>query len=254
MVPDEIRIFLADSNQLACHLLAQALEKQPGFSVVATAVSSSELLSTLHQSQPSVALIGAHLQEGPLSGFACLPQVRTEFPSLPWIVLLDRSQPELVVEAFRAGARGVFSRSDSDIIMLFKCIQRVLEGQVWADSTQLHYLLEAFASVPAEPPAAKDRSLSLLTAREETVVRLVAEGMGNREIAQQLNLSEHTIKNYMFRIFEKLGLSNRVELVLYAIARLNQPQPQPVRSAKPAPILGRAPLPIPVTGTWEPGQ
>lgn len=142
-------------------------------------------------------------------------------------MLLDRSQPELVVEAFRAGARGVFSRSDSDIIMLFKCIQRVLEGQVWADSTQLHYLLEAFASVPAEPPAAKDRSLSLLTAREETVVRLVAEGMGNREIAQQLNLSEHTIKNYMFRIFEKLGLSNRVELVLYAIARLNQPSPNP---------------------------
>ena len=62
-------------------------------------------------------------------------------------------------------------------------------------------------------------------------MRLVAEGMGNREIARELKLSEHTVKNYLFRIFEKLGFSNRVELVLYAIARLNQTAPELERSA-----------------------
>jgi DNA-binding NarL/FixJ family response regulator len=236
MPSDRISIVLADSNLLACRLLAEALGKHPGFVVVATAVTSSELLSALHKCQPRVALIGANLQEGPLSGFARLAQLREEFPSLSWIMLLDRTDPDLVVEAFRAGARGVFSRSDSDVSLLCKCISRVTEGQVWADSAQLHYLLEAFAGRIEQPDAPQERGLSLLTAREETVVRLVAEGMGNREIAAQLNLSEHTVKNHLFRIFDKLGMSNRVELVLYAVARLNQPQPDaiPARAIKSA--------------------
>ena len=125
---------------MTCHLLAQALETQPDFSVAASVVDSHTLLGALQQIQPDVALIAAHLQEGPLSGFARLPQLRAEFPELPWIMLLDRTEPELVVDAFRAGARGVFARSESDISLLCKCIRRVVEGQVWADSAQLNYL------------------------------------------------------------------------------------------------------------------
>lgn len=255
MVSDKIRILLADSNLMACSLLAQALEQDVSFHVVATSVTNSTLLDLIRQSRPSVALIAAHLQEGPLSGFACLPQLRAEFPSLPSIVLLDRSDPELVVDAFRAGARGLFARSDSDISMLCKCIRRVVEGQIWADSSQLHYLLEAFAGSPEQPDQPKERGLSLLTAREETVVRLVAEGMGNREIAQQLNLSEHTVKNYLFRIFEKLGLSNRVELVLYAIARLNQqPDESAVHSAPTSPTLKSEPAATFPNRLWNTAQ
>jgi DNA-binding NarL/FixJ family response regulator len=87
-------------------------------------------------------------------------------------------------------------------------------------SAQLSYVLEALSSEGATV-AAVTTSDSLLTAREKDVGRLVAEGMGNREIARQLKLSEHTVKNYLFRIFEKLGFNNRVELVLYAITNLN---------------------------------
>jgi len=245
----QVRVLLADSNLMACHLLAQALERQPGFSVFATLVDSRSLLDSLQLCQPDVALIGANLQEGPLSGFSRLPQLRTEFPALPWIILLDRTVPELVVDAFRAGARGVFSRSDSDISMLSKCIRRVVEGQVWADSNQLHYLLEAFSSGPSEREQPRERALSVLTAREETVVRLVAEGMGNREIAQRLNLSEHTVKNYLFRIFEKPGFSNRVELVLYAVAELNQPGAPPIRPAGISSI--EKTVPVPMDAAWE---
>jgi len=247
-----LRIFLADTNQLICRLLAEALERDSGFCVTATAVSSGELITALRQSRPDVALIGAHLQEGPLSGFARLPELRAEFPRLPWIMLLDRTDSELVVNAFRAGARGVYSRSDSDISMLCKCIRRVAEGQVWADSKQLHYLLEAFAKPHVPRDAPRDRGLTLLTAREETVVRLVAEGMGNREIAQHLSLSEHTVKNYLFRIFEKLGFSNRVELVLYAISRLNQPEPPESRASKPAPVLSDGGATFPAVSAWDP--
>ena len=230
----QVGVLLADSNLMACHLLAQALERQPGFSVFATLVDSRSLLDSLQLCQPDVALIGANLQEGPLSGFSRLPQLRTEFPALPWIILLDRTVPELVVDAFRAGARGLFSRSDSDISMLSKCIRRVVEGQVWADSNQLHYLLEAFSSGPSEREQPRER---------------VAEGMGNREIAQRLNLSEHTVKNYLFRIFEKPGFSNRVELVLYAVAELNQPGAPPIRPAGISSI--EKTVPVPMDAAWE---
>jgi two-component system, NarL family, nitrate/nitrite response regulator NarL len=247
-----LRIFLADTNQLVCRLLAEALERESDFHVAATAVSSGDLMPALRQCQPDAALIGAHLEEGPLSGFARLSEIRAEFPQMPWIMLLDRTDPELVVNAFRAGARGVYARSDSDVSMLSKCIRRVAEGQVWADSKQLHFLLEAFAKPDVPQDTVRNRSLSLLTAREETVVRLVAEGMGNREIAQHLSLSEHTVKNYLFRIFEKLGFSNRVELVLYAIARLNQPQATPARESKSSPILSDGDAAYSTARAWEP--
>lgn len=249
--PSVVQILVADCNLMGCNLLSQALERQSDFRVVATVVEAAALAESLRKYAPDVALIGAHLQDGSLSGFAQLVQVRSEFPSLPLVVLLDRTDPELVVNAFRAGVRGVFSRSDSDISLLAKCIRRVLEGQVWADSTQLHYLLEAFSSGALERDHPREPALSLLTAREETVVRLVAEGMGNREIAQQLNLSEHTIKNYLFRIFEKLGFSNRVELVLYAIAKLNQPETPPVRSPKTSSVGKPTQMPPLAGSTWE---
>ncbi len=228
-----IRLVIADANVMACHLLSQALERQPQFQVIATVVENGDLLHTLKTDRPDLVLIGAHLQDGPLTGFARLQQVRTECPDLPFIMLLDRTEPQLVLDAFRAGARGVFARSESDLKLLSKCIQRVAEGQIWADSRQLECVMDAFSSEPSNYEQPKSKPLSLLTAREEVVVRLVAEGMGNREIARELKLSEHTVKNYLFRIFEKLGFSNRVELVLYAIARLNQ-----VSASSPPAVVG----------------
>jgi len=134
-------------------------------------------------------------------------------------MLLDDSEPHQVVPAFRAGAKGVFSRTQSDIRLLAKCIRRVMEGQVWVDSQQMMYLLDAFAGNGEGKPEGQGGPPKL-TRREESVVRLVMQGMVNREIAHELQLSEHTVKNYLFRIFDKLGVSNRVELALYAVAKL----------------------------------
>ena len=78
--------------------------------------------------------------------------------------------------------------------------------------------------------------------------------MGNREIAQQLSLSEHTVKNYLFRISEKLGFSNRVELVLYAVAKLNQPEVPPLRSARTSRALKTATVTVPDDSAWETAQ
>jgi DNA-binding NarL/FixJ family response regulator len=92
----------------------------------------------------------------------------------------------------------------------------VYQGQIWATSTQLHTILDTFARIVPPRFPSGDGPQAALSKREREVAELVAEGLSNRDIASQLGLSEHTIKNYLFHIFEKLGMSSRVELVLYA--------------------------------------
>ena len=88
---------------------------------------------------------------------------------------------------------------------------------MWANSEQLQYLIETVTQVPSLRMV-NARGSRLLTAREEQVVALVADGLSNREVARELGLSEHTVKKYLFHIFDKLGISSRVELVLYAVS------------------------------------
>ena len=133
------------------------------------------------------------------------------------IMLLQSSTSDSVVSAFRAGARGVFYRSHS-FKVLSKCIRRVHEGQIWASNEDLEHLLSALVNLAPLQFTDKDDN-QLLTRREGDVVRLVAEGLKNREIADKLGVAEHTIRNYLCRIFEKLGVSSRVELILYGFSR-----------------------------------
>jgi len=214
-----IRIVTADSNHMACRLLAEALNKQPGLSVAGSSVDFESLRHSIDTIRPDIALISENLPGSSLRSERALAGGSNGTLSCPWVLLLDESEPGLVVAAFRAGARGVFSRSQADIGLLAKCVRRVVEGQIWVDNRQMLYLLEAFnhKGIGQLPSSSQQPSLS---PREESVVRLVVQGMVNREIAQELRLSEHTIKNYLFRIFDKLGVSNRVELALYAVAKL----------------------------------
>ena len=137
-------------------------------------------------------------------------------PEIPKVLLVDSCDRELVVSAFRSGARGIFSVTDANLRLLCKCLLRVVAGEIWANTEQLNYLMDFISEVPSLR-VLNSRGRRLLTPREEQVVALVAEGLGNRQIASELNLSQHTIKKYLFRIFEKLGVSSRVELVLYAV-------------------------------------
>ena len=118
-----------------------------------------------------------------------------------------------IIEAFRSGAVGVCGR-DKSYTHLCKCIRCVSAGQVWANSRQYRYILETL--VEGLPLLLTDpMGRILLTNREQEIVSKVAEGMKNREIAELLHLSEHTVKNHLFRIFERLGISSRAELILY---------------------------------------
>ena len=109
--------------------------------------------------------------------------------------------------------------------MLQKCILKVYEGQIWANSEQLSFLLESVADAPV-PPITDANGVKLLTNRELSLVQLVAEGLTNRDISKELRLSEHTVRNCLFRIFNKLGVSTRLELALYAIHQRNSRIPE----------------------------
>jgi DNA-binding NarL/FixJ family response regulator len=101
--------------------------------------------------------------------------------------------------------------------MLCKCIHCVSQGEVWINSQQMNYAVEALSEVHTLR-VFNAHGGSLLTPREEQVVALVADGLTNRGVAAELGLSEHTIKKYLLRIFDKVGISSRVELVLYAMS------------------------------------
>lgn len=211
---DVIRVLAADSTRMNSQLLAAALEREKRFEVLPPVLDSTAIIATVVKERPGVALISAEFDEDPRHGFAIASELRTACPETRVVMLLDASDPRPVVEAFRAGAKGVFCRSES-LKSLAKCISCVHEGQIWASSRELRYLLEALGQ--ALPLRMVDaRGAVLLSRREQEVVRCVAEGLSNREIAQRLGLTEHTVKNYLFRIFDKLGVSKRVEVVLYA--------------------------------------
>jgi two-component system nitrate/nitrite response regulator NarL len=209
-----IRILAADSTRMNSQLLAAALERDKRFVIIEPAADTRAVVATVLKEKPAVAVISAELDDEPRKGFSVARELHAAVPETRVVMLLDASDRSQIVEAFRAGARGVFSRSES-LKSLAKCIHCVAQGQVWANSRELRFVLEALGE--ALPLHVVDaRGATLLSRREQEVVRCVAEGLSNREIAQRLGLTEHTVKNYLFRIFDKLGVSKRVEVVLYA--------------------------------------
>ena len=219
-----IKVLVADAVAMSCDLLVDALLRSKRYDAVAAA-TPEEVVLALEQARFDVALIGTSFSQDPLEGLHFVSEVRDLHREVNIVVLLDTLERNLVVEAFRCGAHGVFSRSDS-FQALCKCILCVHEGQVWASSAELGFVLEALV----DPPPLETRGLPSsrpLSKREEEIAHMVAEGFSNRQISERLDLSEHTIKNYLFRVFEKLGVSTRVELTLYALKRGKVPRTRP---------------------------
>jgi len=218
-----IGVLIADSNRMQAQLLTTALRRHPEFSISTCPLDERSIEQVVRADLPRIALLSLSAHAKKTQTFTIVRQLQLAHPGIAKILLVDSYDRELVVSAFRGGVRGIFSVEHSDLRLLCKCILRVSEGQIWANTEQLDFLLDQISEVPSLR-VLNVNSNRLLTPREEQVVALVAEGLGNRQIAVELNLSEHTIKKYLFRIFEKLGVSTRVELVLYA---MNNGDPRP---------------------------
>ena len=212
-----IRVLVSDSTRMGSQLLADALQRHSQFDIVAVCASAHETLAALTSAKPDVAIVGLNLDEQPLKGFEVCRQAHAMLPECKTVLLLESSKKDCVLGAFAAGARGIFCRAES-IDTLHKCIAVVHGGQIWANHVEMRYVLEAFAD--AAPTRITDaQGTVLLSKRQQDIVRCITEGLTNREIAARLKLSEHTVKNYIFRIFDRLGVSTRVEMVLYAFSQ-----------------------------------
>ena len=222
---DFVSIVVADSTRIHTQLLADALRHDRGLQVVAAASNSEELLAAITRVPIDVVVISHNLDDQPGHGTQVLREMRALRPQIKGVILMDSSKPQEVLECFRAGARGIFSKQDR-LETLCKCIRSVHEGQIWARSVDLHHALEALAKLPLVG-ATNHKGIGLLSERERQVIQHLAGGMSNREIAQALGLSPHTVKNYLFRIFDKLGVSNRTELLYLT---MNNSQAQPARN------------------------
>lgn len=208
----KIAVLVGDGTAFMGGLIADSLRRDRELAIYEAQGSSILFAATTFK--PDIILLGENLEPPSSRDFAILRELRAADAKSRIIMLLNSDDRDSVVEAFRGGARGVLSRNEP-LKTLNKCIHAVHGGQLWTSDAHLEFLLEALAS--ARPtPLLNTQGARLLSEREEDVVSCLVKGLTNVQIAKELKLTENTIKNYLFRIFNKLGVSSRVELLIYA--------------------------------------
>jgi DNA-binding NarL/FixJ family response regulator len=206
-----IKILVADDHAVFRDGLRKLLEGADEISVVGEASNGNECIKMLDKFKPDILLLDLRMPEK--DGLAVLTEVN--FDSLPTrvIVLTAAEDDRDVVRAMRLGARGVvLKQSASDLLL--KSIRQVHDGEIWLDNRMTAEVINAFKR---SAESGQRREKPLLSDREKEVVQLVVQGFRNREIGEKLFISEQTVKNHLHNIFDKLGLSDRLELALYAI-------------------------------------
>jgi DNA-binding NarL/FixJ family response regulator len=212
-----ISVLVVDSNQTQSQLLCGALRRQGAFKVAACEATLNDCLTTLESDAADVILLADGIANDRERLYELLRGVRSSYANLAVVLLLDKYDRELVVNSLRSGARGLFCLASMPFKSLCRCIVSVHQGQYWTNTEQMRYVVDAL-SVSPSVRMMNSRGQVVLTPREEQTVSLVTEGLNNREIARQLDLKENTVKKSLLRIYDKVGVSNRVELVLYALS------------------------------------
>jgi DNA-binding NarL/FixJ family response regulator len=217
------RVLVKSKKTLSAQLLCSAIQADSGITVIHRTDSDEDMLDSVRRNEADLLLL-LDDSGSPAEQLAqTITRVCEVRPDAKVIVATDLTDSELVISAFSAGAKGVFSLHGSTVEMLRLCIERVNEGQIWANARELVWVMHALQTArprKKRPNVVNASGAKLLSQREEDVVGLLIEGLPNREIAKTLNLSEHTIKNYLFRIYDKLGISSRTELLLYVMSPL----------------------------------
>jgi DNA-binding NarL/FixJ family response regulator len=211
-----IRVLVADSNRMQSEVLSAALRRQAGVKITCCHGELADCLDAMRSALVDVVLLGERSTDHD-QVIDTVRVLHASHPDVSLILLLDSYDRALVVSAMRAGARGLFCGSRQPFRALCRCISVVHKGQFWVNTEQMGYVIEAASSTSSARVILNAKGEGLLTPREEQVVTLVAEAIGNRGIAQQLGIKENTVKKSLIRIYDKLGVSNRVELVLYAL-------------------------------------
>mgnify|MGYP005845383355 CR=1 FL=1 len=211
-----IRVMIADDHPIVREGLRRLLELEPDMRVVAEAGSGREVLDQFDEVRPDVLLLDLKMPD--IDGLNVLQTLRPTKGSTKIVVLTASEDKNEWVQAMKLDCSGiVVKHTPPDLIV--KSIRKVHEGEIWLDSHTTAAVMRQFASPGDDGSVAvtRARTRSPLSAREREIVALVAQGYRNREMAEKLFISEQTVKNHLHNIFDKLGVSDRLELALYAI-------------------------------------
>lgn len=209
---------MADDHTIFREGLKKLLGLEADFEVVAEAENGQRTLELVDKLHPDVVLLDLRMPG--LSGIGALHKMQDKLKTTRVIVLTASDQEQEVVQAVRLGASGVV-RKESTTDLLVKSIRKVAEGEIWLDTQLTAAVMREFTD-PSPVPTARPKSL--LSTREREIVNFVCQGYRNKEIAERMFISEQTVKNHLHNIFDKLGVSDRLELALYAIhKKLNDP-------------------------------
>ena len=213
----KIRIVVADDHPIFRDGLCRLLALEEDFEVVAQAQDGRQVLDVLQQHEPDILLLD--LKMPGLSGLAILQKMQDGHTATKVIVLTASEDKSEFVQAMKLGTAGIVLKQSSTDLLL-KSIRKVHAGEIWLDSHTTAAVMRQFAAAEdhiAGPGNGRSRDRSPLSQREREIVALVAQGFKNREMAEKMFISEQTVKNHLHNIFDKLGVSDRLELALYAI-------------------------------------
>lgn len=213
-----IRIYLLDDHEIVRRGLRWLLESEPDLEVVGGSGSAVEAAARIPALRPDVAILDAQLPDG--SGIDVCRQVRSVDPSIRCLVLTAHADDEAVLAAIVAGASGYVLKTAS-CDGLAEAVRRVAAGESLLDAAQVARLAERVRS-----PDPSDERLALLSPQEMAVLRNIAEGLSNRQIAERMFLTEKTVKNYVSNVFAKLGVERRTQAAILAsrLPRAERPQ------------------------------
>jgi two-component system, NarL family, nitrate/nitrite response regulator NarL len=209
-----IRVLIADDHSLVREGLRKLLQTEPGFEVAGEAADGEMLMEMIREARPDVLLLDLAMPR--LSGMDVLRELANRNLSVRTLVVtasIDKSQ---VVQALKLGAYGVVLK-ESTSQRLFDSIRCVMAGQYWVGRESVSDLVKALRSVGNPADQAQRTPDFGLTRRELEIVRLVIAGYSNPDIADRCSISEQTVKHHVSNIFDKLGVSNRLELALFAV-------------------------------------
>ena len=217
----KIRIVVADDHPIFRDGLCKLLALEEDFEVVAQAQDGRQVLEVLQQHEPDILLLD--LKMPGLDGLGTLQRLQAVKNKTRVIVLTASDDKNEFVQAMRFGTSGIVLKQTATELLI-KSIRKVHAGEIWLDSHTTAAVIRQFVAADEAPPpslppatAGRERERSPLSQREREIVALVAQGFKNKEMAEKMFISEQTVKNHLHNIFDKLGVSDRLELALYAI-------------------------------------